>query len=141
MIVFDLRCGNDHVFEAWFASSDAFEDQQRRALVGCPMCGNSEVAKAVMAPRIAGTGEGGSFDPAQAKAMLAKLAGMQKEALKDSRWVGKSFAADARAMHHGEAPHAPIHGEATAAEARSLIEDGVAVAPLPFPVTPPGECN
>ena len=51
MIVFDLRCGGGHVFEAWFASSAAFDDQRERRLVACPVCGADEVEKAVMAPR------------------------------------------------------------------------------------------
>src|SRR3546814_7421276 len=53
MIVFDLCCtAGDHRFEAWFASSDSFADQQARGLIACPVCGDAEVRKAVMAPRV-----------------------------------------------------------------------------------------
>jgi hypothetical protein len=136
MIVFDLRCGGGHVFEAWFASSDAFEDQQARKLVACPVCGDSAVEKAVTAARLSGTGEGP--DP---KAVLRALARAQAHALRQSQWVGKDFAAKARAMHEGEAPHVQIHGQATLDEAKALVADGVPVAPLPLPVTPPEERN
>jgi hypothetical protein len=72
---------------------------------------------------------------------FAKIAAMQAEALKDSRWVGDRFAETARAIHSGEMAAEQVHGEATLAEAKSLVEDGVPVAPLPLPVVPPGEVN
>ena len=53
LIVFDLCCAaGDHRFEAWFASSDSFADQQARGLIACPICGDSAIEKAVMAPRV-----------------------------------------------------------------------------------------
>lgn len=142
MIVFDLKCANGHVFEAWFASSAAYDEQVGRALVRCPLCDSAEVGKAVMAPNIAPAGDRSPAPPeAVAKAVLAKMAAAQAEALKGSEWVGRSFATRARAMHEGAEPHATIHGQATVAEARALAEDGVPVAPLPLPVTPPERLN
>lgn len=44
-------------------------------------------------------------------------------------------------MHYGERDEAPIHGQATLAEAKALIDEGVPVAPLPFPVAPPDKLN
>ena len=79
--------------------------------------------------------------PAQALALMHKLATMQAEALKSSRFVGKSFAEDARAMHYGERENETIHGQATVAEAKELIEEGITVAPLPFPIVPPNQAN
>ena len=76
-----------------------------------------------------------------AKALLAAAAALQKRLLAGSESVGDRFAAEARAIYLGEADVRPIHGEATRAEAESLIEDGVPIAPLPFPVVPPGEEN
>lgn len=157
MIVFDLGCDNGHVFEAWFGSSEDYEQQRERGLVTCPLCGSVAVEKAVMAPRVGRKGnqiavrastadqappfsqDGPS--PEQAKAMLKALAEAQAEALKNSEWVGKGFADQARAMHLGDVEHRSIHGQTTLEEARSLLEDGVPVAPLPFPVRPPGADN
>ena len=73
--------------------------------------------------------------------MLHKVAAAQAEALKSSRWVGESFADDARAMHYGDKPHAAIHGQATPDEARALFEEGVEIAPILFPIAPPDEVN
>lgn len=141
MIVFDLRCARDgHVFEAWFASSAAFDDQKARGLLACPSCGTDEIEKAMMAPNVAPMGNRG-VAPAEAKALLAKLATAQARALAGSRWVGGEFAAEARAMHAGDKPDAPIHGQASVAEARQLVEEGVPIAPLPLPVTPPETVN
>lgn len=139
MIVFDLRCDGGHVFEAWFGSSGDFEDQQRRGFVECPMCGSKQVGKAVMAPRI--PAKGGGPDPAEMKRMLAALAGAQQRILDKSDYVGERFADEARAIHLGEADARSIYGKATQAETQSLKDEGIAVAPLPFPVTPPGEKN
>lgn len=136
MIVFDLRCGAEHVFEAWFASSSAFEDQRARDLIACPVCGDVSIEKAVTAARLSGTG-----DTTDRKAMLEMMAHAQAKMLEQSSWVGGDFARKARAMHDGDTPHAPIHGHATAKEAKALIADGVPVAPLPLPVVPPHERN
>ncbi|MDG2532205.1 DUF1178 family protein [Sphingomonas sp. HITSZ_GF] len=151
MIVFDLKCGAGHVFEAWFGSSAAWEEQRTAGLVACPICGGSDVAKAVMAPNVGAKGNQAAVAPAVApgapvppeaiKAAMAALAAAQAKALEGSKWVGTAFADKARAMHQGEAPHAPIHGQTSAAEAVALIEEGVPVAPLPLPVVPPEACN
>ena len=135
MIVFDLRCrGGGHVFEAWFASSDDYDAQAARGLVACPLCGDVEIEKALMAPRVGAkanaSGESSSSgaitpsDAAGMKAMLAALARAQGKVLEKSTWVGRRFAEEARAIHHGEAEEKPIHGQATVAEARELARDG-----------------
>lgn len=142
MIVFDLRCAGGHVFEAWFASSTAFEDQRKRALLCCPMCGDSEVGKAVMAPNVAAKGNSkADVTPSQVKAALHALAAAQRNALEGSRWVGSDFASQARAMHVGEQAQESIHGKATVAEAKALVDEGVPVAALPLPVEPPETVN
>ena len=158
MIVFDLECrAGGHRFEGWFGSSDDFARQQERGLVTCPECGSGDVGKAVMAPAV---GRKGNQLPAPAPAaasrkdvmnrppmppeaveMMRKLATLQAEALRESRWVGDSFAEDARAMHYGERDAESIHGQATAAEAKELLEEGIAVAPLLFPLVPPGKAH
>jgi hypothetical protein len=144
MIVFDLACDAGHVFEAWFGSSDDYEKQKCGGLVSCPICGSSAVDKAVMAPRVAPKGNRASV-PApsteQAKAMLAAMAKAQAEALAQSDYVGRRFADEARAIHLGEAAERSIHGEATQEDTRALLDEGIAVAPLIFPVPPPGETN
>lgn len=152
MIVFDLKCDTGHVFEAWFASSDSFEEQRQRKLVGCPVCASTDVQKAIMAPNVAKKGNQQSGqpvpmtnDPADAPseitAMLRKVADMQAELLKKSEWVGPDFARKARAMDAGEIDPALIHGQASPDEARELMEDGISVMPLLIPVVPPEKQN
>lgn len=150
MIVFDLSCAHGHRFEAWFASSDAYSDQNARGLVKCPQCGSGEVSKAPMAPAVpmkgnrrVAEGKGtlaNTVPPAVAKA-IAALAEAQSKALEKSSWVGDKFAETSRAMHYGEREHAIVHGQATREEAQALMEEGVPVSPLPFPVAPPDEIN
>jgi len=152
MIVFDLRCGNAHVFEAWFGSSDDYADQKQRGLIACPMCGDAQIAKAVMAPNVAAKGNSraeatsvpvamADKSPDEIKAVLGALAKAQAAMLEQSQWVGRDFADKARAMHLGETDTAAIHGEVSSDQARALIDEGVPVAPLPFPVIPPEAQN
>jgi hypothetical protein len=137
MIVFDLHCRaancfGAETFEAWFRSNADFEEQREAGLVQCPMCQSTNVDKAPMAPRVP---RKGSDNP------LARLAAMQAEMLKDSRWVGDEFADKARAMHAGEIDREVVHGNATLDQAKSLVDDGIPVAPLPLPVRPPSQVN
>ena len=149
MIVFDLKCGREHVFEAWFGSSADYEDQRGRGLIQCPMCGDDDVGKAVMAPRLGGKAADEPDTPVpvanapapEMKALMAKMAEVQSKMLQDSEWVGRRFADEARAMHLGEKDHRTVHGEATLAEAKARLEEGVEVMPLPFPVIPPEQRN
>lgn len=140
MIIFDLVCeGQGHVFEAWFGSSDDYEVQRQRGLVTCPLC-DAPAGKAPMAPHVGAKGNTAPSS-AEVKAMMGRLAAMQKEALADSEHVGDRFPAEARAIHLGEADARAIHGRATPDEAKSLAEDGVPVSRLPFPVPDPGSEN
>jgi hypothetical protein len=133
MIVFDLQCDEGcDTFEAWFRSSADYDEQRAGGLVQCPLCRSSNVAKAPMAPRV----------PAKASANpLARLAAIQAEMLKKSRWVGDEFSDTARAIHSGEIEPEQVHGRATLEQAKALVEEGVPVAPLPLPVTPPNQVN
>jgi hypothetical protein len=142
VIVFDLKCGHAHVFEAWFGSSAAYEEQRASGMIACPLCGDTGVEKAVMAPNVGAKGNAAAAPPPEMmKAAMAALADAQAKALEGSEWVGMKFADRARAMHLGEETHAPIHGQATPEQAKALAEDGVPVAPLPLPVVPPEARN
>ena len=152
MIVFDLKCDAlGHVFEAWFASSGAFDEQKEMNLLVCPICGDRNIRKAAMAASVPRKGNArpdalistaaNLEDDGQAKALMAALAAAQGKMLESSEWVGRKFDSQARAMDSGEIEKSTIHGEVTGEEARALIEDGIAVTPLPFPVIPPEKRN
>lgn len=161
MIVYDLECrAGGHRFEGWFGSSGDFDSQRDRGLLACPICGSADVAKAVMAPAVPRKGNqlpepvpapkqpaklphaaGGPPIPPAVAEMMRAYAKAQAEALKSSKWVGEDFPEQARAMHYGEEDHAPIHGQATLEEAKDLLEEGIAVAPVLFPVVPPDKAN
>ena len=141
MIVFDLRCGAGHVFEGWFGSSADYDEQRGRGLVSCPICGDGGLDKAPMAPRLAGKAHEEAPSPEKMKAMLAEMAAMQRKMLETSDYVGERFPDEARAIHLGETEARAIHGKATRADAKSLIEDGIPVSALPFPVAEPGDEN
>jgi hypothetical protein len=133
MIVFDLQClDGGETFEAWFRSGSDYDEQRAGGLVQCPFCQSANIAKAPMAPRVP---RKASDHP------LARMAAVQAELLKDSRWVGDRFADTARAMHSGEIEREQVHGNATLEQAKLLVDEGVPVAPLPLPVVPPNQVN
>ncbi|MDO5633149.1 MAG: DUF1178 family protein [Paracoccus sp. (in: a-proteobacteria)] len=126
MIRYDLRCDKGHDFDGWFRSSEGFDAMRDAGQIACTICGSARVDKALMAPAV----------PTE-KARITNdeqspLDRLRQHVEANSDYVGPQFAAEARAMHHGDAPHRAIHGEATAQDARALIEEGVPVAPLPF---------
>jgi hypothetical protein len=151
MIRYNLRCERGHAFESWFQSSQAYETQEKRKLVNCPSCGSAKVERAIMAPQIvskksrdraapapaaadATTSASPASTPlmmAQERELRAKLKELRDHIVKNADNVGERFPNEARKMHYGDIEHRPIYGEASPEEARSLIDEGVEVSPLP----------
>ena len=155
MIKYSLVCKAGHDFESWFSDSSGFETQSKRGFVACPICQSTEVTKAIMSPRLGrGKDSADAAPPMQGTAPPAGVPGpaeSQKMVLLDERAaalrtmikelhekiaatsdnVGSRFPEEARRMHEGDAPERSIYGEATADEARALIEDGIPVMAIP----------
>lgn len=158
MIVFDLKCSDGHLFESWFRSSSAYEEQKSAGLVECPYCGSVEVEKAPMAPNVAAKGNQRAEPvnisanplpeetPAKAVAPAPQLspelkelaekaasamAELQSHVEKNCENVGKDFAEEARKIHYGETEERGIYGESSLEEAQELLEEGIDVMPLP----------
>jgi hypothetical protein len=134
MIKFTLKCKEDHRFDSWFQSSDAFDKLQNAKMVSCVVCGSTEVEKTLMAPQVRNS-KAADTVPALTEASDPReqaLAALRKQVEDNSEYVGMNFAREARDIHDGLSPERAIYGEAKPEEARKLIEDGVPVAPLPF---------
>lgn len=148
MIRYSLLCSEGHEFEGWFRSSEDFDVQASGGLCACPQCGSTSVAKALMKPNVATSearavpvaaeGTPPAAIPPEARAFIEKLKEIKAALLDGSEDVGKRFAEEARRIHFGEAPARSVHGEATEADARALVEDGIDILPLPIL---PGERN
>lgn len=149
MKVLDLQCAQHHVFEGWFGSEDDFQSQLTRGLLTCPLCGDVGVTKKLSAPRlnlIAATSRSSelpsvsaelpsaqqidNLEPAQLQAALLK---MVRHVVANTENVGDSFPEEARKMHYGETQSRNIRGHATREETEELIDEGIAVMPLPLP--------
>lgn len=135
MISFNLRCGKDHVFEAWFKDGKSFDRQARQGKVACPVCADTKIAKAPMAPNIAAgvsrkSGDERSKHAAEFRETLTRL---RAEIEKNCDYVGDNFAEEARKIHYKEADQRNIYGEATDQEASALREEGVDFAQVPWP--------
>lgn len=140
MIQYTLKCDNGHSFESWFKTASAFETLQGSGMVNCAVCGSVHVEKAIMAPRVR-PARNAATAPAEPKPRpLSEPASAAEQAVKEFRKkieetsedVGREFAREARAIHDGDAPERAIIGEAKPAETKALLEDGIAVAPLPW---------
>ena len=130
MILFALRCGSGHEFEAWFRDGDGFEAQQKAGEVACPHCGDAQVEKAMMAPRIGRSREKTPApSPAQMRAALVEL---RRQVEANCDYVGERFAEEARRIHHGEADPHGIYGEATSEESKELAEEGISFGRIPW---------
>lgn len=127
-------CGED--FEAWFASSSAYDAQKEKRQVRCTACTSSRVEKQIMAPAVKTTkGKTTEADPEQVFAAFAAKA--RQHVADNFDYVGDGFADEARSMYYGEQDARPIWGETTPEEREALQEEGVPAAPLPAPFTPP----
>lgn len=155
MIRFALQCPEGHRFDSWFRDGGAFENLCASSRVVCPDCGSTEITKRLMTPQVRPARNGGTVPPdasphapphasgpgpettplAPANERESALAALRRKVEAEADYVGLEFAREARAMHDGETPERPIYGEAKAAEAVKLIEDGIPVAPLPFAPT------
>ncbi|MBI2714390.1 MAG: DUF1178 family protein [Rhizobiales bacterium] len=153
MIRYALICENGHGFESWFQDSAAYDKQAKRKLIGCPLCGSSQVDKAIMAPRLASSSKKRTappeaavppvVEPAPEKAPVAMISPQEQEfraKLKELRAhltknaddVGQKFPEQARKMHYGEIEHRSIYGVASPEDAKDLAEEGIEFHPLPI---------
>lgn len=135
MIKYALKCEAGHDFEGWFSSSDGFDDQAARRLIECPLCGTSNVGKAIMAPQVRTSEKAEETRKAVAEALYK----LRRHVEQTHDYVGSEFASEARDMHDGLTPERPIYGEATADEVKALVDDGVPVAAIPVFTPPKGE--
>jgi hypothetical protein len=156
MIRYTLVCEAGHSFESWFPSSDSFDAQAAQGLVACPVCGSARVGKSMMAPSVARTDRGSRTGPPPAEAssdagppaivppaapqltatepeqrLRALMRALREEATRNADDVGARFPEEARRIHYGEVETRAIYGEASLEEARALVDEGIAVAPLP----------
>src|SRR5216684_3462421 len=130
MILFTLRCASGHEFEAWFRDGDGFEAQQKAGEIACPLCGDAQVEKAVMAPRI---GRSRNNTPAMTPAqMRAALVELRRQVETNCDYVGERFAEEARRIHYREVDPHGIYGEATSEESKKLADEGISFGRIPW---------
>jgi hypothetical protein len=134
VITYSLVCANDHRFDAWFRNAEAYDDQHRRGIVTCPVCGSDGVGKALMAPSISRANSEkvalSAGHPQHAELRQAMIA-LRNKVTSEADYVGDKFAEEARKIHFKEADARGIYGEATREEVAALVEDGIDFMPLP----------
>jgi hypothetical protein len=135
MILFDLKCGEGHVFEAWFRNSGAYDAQAAAGEIACPVCGDIRIGKAPMAPRIGKSRQEveKTETAAQRRAeVMRDLVELRRKVEENCDYVGDRFAEEARRIHYGEVEERGIYGEATEAETTELKEEGIEVGRIPW---------
>ncbi|MBB43825.1 MAG: hypothetical protein CMM44_08695 [Rhodospirillaceae bacterium] len=135
MISFDLKCENDHKFESWFQSGDAFDRLVKAKQVICPICGNNKITKALMAPAVSRTKKNNNKNSSIATNALDYMNAMRtirRQVEENSDYVGSQFAEEARKIHYGETDERNIFGEATKEEAEALKDEGIECERIPW---------
>lgn len=148
MILYELKCQDGHGFEAWFRDGATYDAQASAGEIACPVCGDTGIVKAPMAPRIAKRPIGDQAaaqlaetprNAADEPTMMvhgeirARLEALRRHVEEHCDPVGEDFAEEARRIHYGEVPHRDIYGVATDDEAEELADEGVAFARVPWP--------
>lgn len=147
MKVYDLQCQAQHQFEGWFASEEDYARQLEGGLLECPLCGDKSVQRRPSAPRLnlgAAPAQPQTADlpaeaqqvmlpPEQLKALQAAYLRFARQVVAQTEDVGERFAEEARRIHYGEVEQRGIRGRASREETQALLEEGIAVMPLPLP--------
>ena len=131
MIKYNLKCENNHNFDAWFSDSSNFEEQNKKNLIFCPKCNSTKVEKNIMAPNIGSKKQSYTNALKTEKNYEKIIKNVRKHVEKNFEYVGDKFADEARAIHYGEKEEREIYGETSVEEAVDLIEEGVNVSPIP----------
>lgn len=129
MIILNLQCTEAHPFEGWFESTDDFDRQVCSAMVACPLCGDTQVSRLPSGPRVKRAND--VVVPGQ-QTMVNMIRALS-ELAQNSEDVAERFPEEARRMHYGETEPRNIRGQASLTETRELLEEGIAVLPVPLP--------
>ncbi len=130
MIIFDLKCMNNHTFEGWFEGRTEFESEKESGRLACPICADQEIGIVPTGGHYSkGQGRKGSQTPSGDS--LVKV--MTDYFEKNFDNVGKKFAQEAIKMHFGETDLRNIRGTVTDEEEKELNEEGVEFIKIPIP--------
>ena len=137
MILFQLKCEHDHEFEGWFKDGATYDAQAASGDLSCPVCGTSNVGKALMAPRLRTSRQKEVASEKQqqkaiAEATQAAIAEIRKQVESNCENVGNKFAEEARKIHYGETEKRGIYGQASLKETAELVDEGIDVTALPW---------
>ena len=132
MIRYQLRCAEDHQFEAWFRDSATYDQQEAEGAIACPLCGDDQVSKAIMAPAIGRSREAAETAMKAKQDALRQLAELRRKVEENCDYVGPQFAEEARKIHYGEVETRAIYGETTPTEAEELTDEGIGFATIPW---------
>ena len=134
VIIYDLKCRDGHKFEGWFKDRGAFEKQKEKALIACPVCGNTDAVMVPSSMAIMGRDSHSSAEKQQAGVSSLKiLREFQEYIHKNFDDVGEKFAEVALRIHHGEEDGRNIRGTTTRNEEQNLQDEGVRFIKLPLP--------
>lgn len=141
MIRYDLVCSAGHEFDSWFRDAGAFDKAAGAKALACPVCGDTSITKALMAPAVSTARKRearaevpaipvAAPDPRQL-ALREMLKKVREHVEANADYVGDRFAEEARKIHYEEVEPRGIYGEASPDEARALVEEGIEFHALP----------
>jgi hypothetical protein len=129
MIAYDLTCDSGHTFEGWFENAGAYQQQQRKGLVSCPICESICVSRVPstfgiksnkLTPKL----------PSRIDELNRKIVDFVDKHFDN---VGTDFTKEALKIHYGVSEPRNIRGTSSDQEEKTLREEGVPFFKMPIP--------
>ena len=131
MIAFDLECSNGHLFEGWFDNLQSYEDQNKKKMIICPYCEDTNIKK-ILSPVALKTKTLEDLKKDQSQIDYRKLAREVVEYINNEfEDLGADFTKEALKIHYGVAEKRNIKGTASAEEEKVLEDEGVQFFKIP----------
>ena len=134
MIAYDLQCANGHNFEGWFEDNKAYETQEKKGLISCPICNDTSVYRvpSTFAIKSSPAEKNSLEEPVDLERISEDVVDFVEKNFDD---VGCDFAKEALKMHYGVTEARSIRGFSTKEEEKTLKKEGVRFFKIPMPVT------
>lgn len=133
MIVYDLKCSNNHCFEGWFDDLRSFDSQRENGLISCPLCNDTLIHRipstfGIRSCRPSNEEKGSTS--VELEPFVKKMAQFVRDHFDD---VGCDFAKEALKIHYGAAEPRNIRGTSSSEEEQTLEREGVRFLKIPMP--------
>ena len=105
MIIYNLKCNNNHEFESWFSDSNEFDKLNKKNLLECIYCSSKKITKSIMSPMVSLVKEKKNSDIIIDKTFQSEkkqFINLRKYIEKNFEYVGKDFSKKVREIYYDD---------------------------------------